>query len=153
MKQATPLTQLYQAVLAPLTTSPTAVLQVLLKSKNTHLFNPVFTILKMGDYLDSSVGIVARQRARKSRKRRSTPAPGQKFSHLQSAQTDTGAHPAPRSTGIRWSVPRVTRPRRENESPQSSADDKNEWSYPSNPIGVHGVVLNPLKTKMNLNYI
>jgi hypothetical protein len=114
--------------------------------------NWIFPVLKLGDRLNSSVGIVARQRDRNRREGGRLQLRDRHFL-ISKAFGPTMGPSQPYSMGIRRSVPRVTRQRRENESPPSSAEGKNEWSYPSNPIGVHGVVFNCLKTKINLNYI
>jgi hypothetical protein len=58
-------------------------------------------------------------------------------------QTGSGDHPAS-LMGTRGFIPRGKRPGTEtHHSSASSAEDKNAWSYTSNPpLRLHGVVIN-----------
>jgi hypothetical protein len=63
------------------------------------------------------------------------PAGAGNFSLLHRVQTGSGAHPASYPVGTRGSFPGVKWPGREVEdSPPSSAEVKNAWSYTSTPL-------------------
>jgi hypothetical protein len=86
---------------------------------------------------DSSVGIVTRPWAGRSRNRGSIPGKDKRFSLLYIVHTNSGAHLASYTVGTGCCFPGSKAARCEADHvPSSSAEVKNTWSYTSIPVAL-----------------